>query len=85
MDGLLREIQSSAKILLVGDLNGHVGKDNRWYKRVHGGQGFGEKNELGDTILDFALAFDLIIVNTSFKKREKSIELPIKVEVARAR
>ena len=64
MDGLLREIPTSENIFLGGDLNRHVGNDNRGYERVHGGQGFGEKNELGDTILDFALAFDLVIANS---------------------
>ena len=43
------------------------------YERVHGGQGFGERNELGDTILDFALAFDIVIANTCFKKREEHL------------
>ena len=43
------------------------------YERVHGGQGFGEKNELGDTILDFALAFDLLTANNNFKKREEHL------------
>ena len=28
------------------------------------------RNELGDTILEFALAFDLVVTNTYFKKRE---------------
>ena len=76
MDGLLREIQTSEKTFLGGELNRHVGKDNIGYESVDGGQRFGEKNELRDTeenelrdtILDFALAFDLIITNTCFKK-----------------
>ena len=55
------------------DLNGHIGKDNREYERVHGGQGFEEKNELGDTILNFALAFDIVIANTCFKKKEEHL------------
>ena len=36
---------------------------------MQGGQAFREKNEVGDTILDFALSFDLVIANTFFKKR----------------
>ena len=40
---------------------------------MHGGQGFGERNELGDTILDFVLAFELVIANTCFKKREEHL------------
>lgn len=57
MDGLIREIPTNGKIF-VGDLNGHVGMDNRWYERVHRGQGFGERIELGDIILEFSLEFD---------------------------
>lgn len=33
-------------IFLGRDLNGHVVKDSRGYERMHGGQGFGEMNEL---------------------------------------
>ena len=40
---------------------------------MHGGQGFREKNELGDTILDFAVAFVLVIANTCFKKKEEHL------------
>ena len=29
-----------------------------------------KKNDLGDIIFDFSLAFDLAIVNTCFKKRD---------------
>ena len=68
MDGLLREIPTSGKIFLGGDLNGHVGKDNTGCEKVHGGQGFWEKNELGDTIMAFALAFDFVIAKTYFKR-----------------
>ena len=73
MDGLLREIPTSEKIFRRGDLNGHVGKDNKGYDRVHGGQGFGEKNESRDTTLDFALAFDLVTANICIKKREEHL------------
>ena len=37
MDGFPQEISTSEKIFLGGDLNGHLGKDNRGYERVHGG------------------------------------------------
>ena len=43
-------------------------QDKALEKRISGGQGF------GDTILNFALAFDLIIANTlAFKKEEHLI------------
>ena len=38
-------------------------------ERIHGGWGVGEKNEEGERITDFAMAFHLSIVNTFFEKR----------------
>jgi len=37
---------------------------------MHGGFRFGERNSAGVAILDFAVAFDLTIVNSLFKKKE---------------
>ena len=69
INSLLQEIPIGERIFIGGDLNGHVGKANRGYERVHGGYGFGERNEMGDAILDFAVGYDLAIANTFFKKR----------------
>lgn len=38
-------------IFLGRDLNGHVVKESSGYERMHGGQGFGEMNELRNIIL----------------------------------
>lgn len=38
------------------------------FERVHGGQGYGVMNESRDSILDFAITYDLISTNTWFKK-----------------
>lgn len=67
------EIPTSGNIFLKGNLIGHVVKNSRGYERVHGEQGYGKKNELGDTILDFSWAFVLVIVNTCFKKRDEPL------------
>ena len=40
---------------------------------VHGGYGFGDRNEAGKSILDFALASDLVVANTMYKKREEHL------------
>ena len=37
---------------------------------MHGGFGYGERNSGGVLILDFAVAYDLLIANTLFKKKE---------------
>jgi hypothetical protein len=36
---------------------------------VHGGFGYGSRNQEGECILNFALAYDLFIANIFFKKR----------------
>ena len=49
---------------------GHVGTSGYEFDSVHGGFGFGERNEIGNSILDFALFYDLILANTWSRKRE---------------
>ncbi|KAL6575803.1 hypothetical protein OROHE_000784 [Orobanche hederae] len=55
------------------DLNGHVGVSRDGFESVHGGFGFGDRNEAGNDILDFALAYDLGIMNTWFEKRDSHL------------
>ena len=56
-------------MIVGGDLNGHVGISREAIERIHGGWGVGEKDEEGERVTDFAMAFDLSIVNTFFEKR----------------
>ena len=51
-----------------GDLNGHVGTSNTGFEGVHGGFGYGCRNQEGEDVLSFALAYDLIVANTLFRK-----------------
>lgn len=53
---------------LGADLNGHVGRLANGYEGVHGGHGFGERNNEGLRILDFADAHGLVLSNTCYKK-----------------
>ena len=55
-----------------GDWNGHVGKNGYNCKDVHGGYGFGkpEPDVEGERIMEFALAHELLLGNTCFKKRD---------------
>ena len=69
MDEILQEIPIGKNLVIGGDFNGHVGIDKLGYERVHGGYGFGARNEAGESILDFALASDLVVANTMYKKR----------------
>ena len=57
------------KLFIGGDLNEHVGTSRYEFDSVHRGFGFGKRNESGNSILDFALSYDLILANTWFRKR----------------
>ena len=69
MDQELRAIPEGERVIVGGGLNGHVGISREAIERIHGGWGVGEKNEEGERVTDFAIAFDLSIVNTFFEKR----------------
>ena len=49
----MRGIPQGEHIFIGGDFNGHVGKDHGGYKMVHDGHGFGDRNNIGEAILDF--------------------------------
>ncbi|KAK9127965.1 hypothetical protein Syun_016762 [Stephania yunnanensis] len=73
MDGFMQSIPLDEKVFIGGDLNGHVGVSNDGFERVHGGFGYGNRNEEGESILEFSSAYDLVLANTSFRKRESHI------------
>ena len=47
----------------------HVGISSAGFEAVHGGFRYGSRNQKGEEVLDFAIAFDLMIANTFFRKR----------------
>lgn len=65
---VLLGIEENEMVMLAGDLNGHVGEGTDGYEGVHGGKGFGNRNEEGDMILEFAMAHSLVVMNTCFEK-----------------
>ena len=69
LEGELQALEESERLIIGGDLNGHIGSDNEIIDRIHGGQGLGERNAEGERILDFALSFDMAIVNSFFTKK----------------
>jgi hypothetical protein len=56
------------KFIVLGDFNGHVGSKNEGYEGIHGGNGFGDRNDEGEALLEFAMSFDLMVANTLFMK-----------------
>jgi hypothetical protein len=69
LDALVSSVPISEKLFIGGDLNGHVGSTRVGFKGVHGGFRYESRNQEGEGILNFALAYDLIVANTLFRKR----------------
>ena len=68
-------IPRSEILIPCGDWNGHIGRAGTEYREVHGGMGYGrsEPDVEGERILEYALASDLLLVNTCFKKRDSHL------------
>jgi hypothetical protein len=69
LDALVSSVPISEKLFIKGDLNVHVGSIRVGFDGVHGGFRYRSRNQEGEGILNFALAYDLIVVNTLFRKR----------------
>jgi hypothetical protein len=66
-------VPSSEKLFIGGDLNGHVGTGRGEFERVHEGFGYGEQNQEGEDILNFTIAYDLMVANTFFRKKKSHL------------
>jgi hypothetical protein len=69
LDALISSVAISEKLFIGGDLNGHVSSTRVGFDGVHEGFGYGSRNQEGEGILNFALAYNLIVANTLFRKR----------------
>uniref|UniRef100_A0A8I7BBV9 Endonuclease/exonuclease/phosphatase domain-containing protein n=1 Tax=Hordeum vulgare subsp. vulgare TaxID=112509 RepID=A0A8I7BBV9_HORVV len=62
LEDLVRRVPIGEKLFIGGDLNGHAGTSNTGFERVHGGFGYGIRNQEGEDVLSFALAYDMVAV-----------------------
>nr|XP_016468857.1 PREDICTED: craniofacial development protein 2-like [Nicotiana tabacum] len=76
VDGLVRGIPLTEKLFIGGDFNGHIGVTSGGYDNIHDGFGLGVRNGGGTSLLDCAKAFDLVIANSYFPKREEHLVIP---------
>ena len=60
----MQGIPAKKKIFIGGDFNGHVGNSRSGFENVYGGYGFGDRNDAKNSILDFAISYDMILANT---------------------
>ncbi|KAG5571648.1 hypothetical protein H5410_061414 [Solanum commersonii] len=73
LDEVVRGIPNTEKIVIGGDFNDHIRATSNGFDDVHGGFGFGERNGGGTSLLDFAKAFELVIANSCFPKKENHL------------
>lgn len=70
LDQEIGEIPTDERCFLGTDLNGHIGCERLGVERVHGGWGLASQNLEGERILDFAVASDMAVINSFYKKTE---------------
>ncbi|KAJ4809245.1 hypothetical protein LUZ62_021811 [Rhynchospora pubera] len=70
---MIRSVPTTEKLFIGGDFNGHVGETSGGFERVHGGFGYGDRNQEGEDFLNLAIAYDLMIANTFFRKRQSHL------------
>ena len=67
---VIQKVPHSKKLFIGRDFNGHIGEDKDRYDTAHGGFGYGKRNNGGISVMDFAVAYELVEVNSYFKKKE---------------
>ena len=70
---IVSKVPNSEVLIPIGDWNGHVGRVAGGFEAVHGGFGYGNCNIEGERLLEFAVANNLIVGNTQFKKRDSHL------------
>ena len=69
LQSTMARVSSSEQLIISGDWNGHIGPHSTAFEDVHGGQAFGKRNHEGERLLEFAVANELVVGNSWFKKK----------------
>ncbi|XP_047250027.1 uncharacterized protein LOC107876663 [Capsicum annuum] len=70
LDEMVRIMPSTEKIVIARYFNGHIRVLPRGSNNVYGGFGFDDRNREGAALLEFVRDFGLVVVNSSFQKKE---------------
>ena len=68
---VLSGIPRTDKLLLMGDFNAMIGKDNDKWPLVMGKHGIGKCNSNGELLLALCSEFELTVTNTMFKQKDE--------------
>ena len=66
-------VSSLEQLIISGDWNGHIGSHSTAFENVHGGQVLGKRNNEGERLLEFAVANQLVVSNSWFKKKFENL------------
>jgi len=70
---VVQSIPQNEDLFIGGDFNGHIGSTREGHEAVHGGLGYGVRNSGEVSLLDFAVDYELSIVNSYFRKRDEHL------------
>ena len=68
---VLSDIPRTDKLLLIGDFNARIGRDNDKWPLVMSKYGIGKCNSIGELLLALYSEFELIVTNTMFKQKDE--------------
>ncbi|KAJ2938172.1 hypothetical protein O0L34_g18512 [Tuta absoluta] len=57
-------------VIVTGDFNAKIGLPTKEENLIMGRYGYGQRNERGEILLEYAMEYKLSIMNTFFKKRD---------------
>ena len=68
---VLSGLPHTDKLLLIGDFNARIGRENDKWPLVMGKHGIGKCNSNGEFLLALCSEFELIVTNTMFKQKDE--------------
>ena len=68
---VLSGIPRTDKLLLIGEFNARIGRENDKWPLVMGKHGIGKYNSNGELLLALCSEFELIVTNTMFKQKDE--------------
>jgi len=70
---VIQDVSWSEKLFIGGKFNGHITVEADGYDMAYRGFGYGERNNEGVSMLDFAVTDDLLVANSFFKKKKDNL------------
>ena len=69
-DLIIQNVPQSEKLFTGGDFDSYIGMKAVRYDTAHGDFGYGERNNGGVSILNFAVGYELLVANSYFKRTD---------------